>query len=295
LDLGEEELFTDGPVTPTRVETLLDLLRGLPHNKKIDRDMLYQLLQPEGVPEIDPKKRDAAKDTVRAARELELIEETADKLIKIKFARNDSRAATNILLDALDLKVLASTDVEPYFAKFYSYILSLDKQGVIDKSHDDWAREFERDVYGHRPSNPFNKEKLFGLHRWMGYLGLGWYDSYGIFQPNPYERLLRRLKTIFSGRTKKLDSDEFMSRLADSCPELDAGAIFKQANKHYNSEGKVCTLGLSHALVDLHLDGYIELFCPADSHGWSIELADPPSARLLQSGRIATVALLKTT
>lgn len=52
-----KHLFTDGPVTPTRVETLIDLLRGMSPNKKIDRSMLYQLLQPEGLPEVDPKKR----------------------------------------------------------------------------------------------------------------------------------------------------------------------------------------------------------------------------------------------
>ncbi len=286
-------MFTDGPVTPTRVETLLDLLRGLPPKKNIDRAMLYELLQPEGLSDVDPKKRDPAKDTVKASLELKLIEETDDKLIKLKFNRKDPRATTQILLEALDSEVLASTDVELYFAKFYSYILSLNKEGVINKSNDEWARDFERDVYGHRPSNPFNKEKLTGLHRWMGYVGLGWYDSSEVFQPNPYERILRRLRTIFVGKAKQLTGDEFMFRLANACPELDGGDIFKQANKQYNAEVRICTLGLSHALVDLHLDGYIQLFCPPDSRGWSIEQAEPPSDELLQSGRIATIKLLK--
>ena len=286
-------MFTDGPVTPTRVETLLDLLRELPPNKKIDRAMLYELLQPESLPEVDPKKRDPAKDTIKAGLELKVIEETADRFIKLKFARSDSRTTTRILLDALDSEVLAGTEAEPYFAKFYSYILSLNKEGVINKSNDEWSREFERDVYGHRPSNPFNKEKLTGLHRWMSYAGLGWYDTSDVFQPNPYERLLRCLKTIFAGKAKQLTSDEFMFRLANACPELDGGDIFKQANKQYNPETRTCTLGLSHALVDLHLEGYIKLFCPSDSRGWSIENAEPPSDELLQSGRIAFVELVK--
>lgn len=286
-------MFTDGPVTPTRVETLLDLVRSLPAKKNIDRAMLYELLQPEGLPEVDPKKRDPAKDTIKAALDLKLIEETDNKLIKVGFNRNDTRTSTQILLDALDSHVLASAEVEPYFAKFYSYVLSLNKNGDVNKSNDEWAREFEREVYGHRPTNPFNKEKLTGLYRWMGYVGLGWYDTNDVFQPNPYERLRRRLRTIFTGKSKQLTGDEFMFRLASACPELDGGDIFKQANKHFSPESRVCSLGLSHALVDLHLDGYIKLFCPPDSRGWSIEYAEPPTDELLQSGRIATIELLK--
>src|SRR5687767_10532532 len=133
LSFGYQEvnkkLFTDGPVTPTRVETLLDLLRGMAPNKKITRSMLYQLLQPEGLPEVDPKKRDAARDTVKSALELGLIEETDEKFIKLKFGRNDSRTTTRILLDALDAAVLADINIEPFLARFYSYVLSLDKQG----------------------------------------------------------------------------------------------------------------------------------------------------------------------
>jgi hypothetical protein len=287
-------MFTDQPVTPTRVETLIDLLRGLPPNKKIDRETIATLLQPEGMPDVDPQKRDAARQTVKAALELNLIEETEEKLIKLKFKSGDRRTTSQILLNALDATVLSDTKTEPFLAKFYSYLLFLNQDGVVKKSGDDWAVEFERDVYGdQRPPNPFNATKLAGLHRWMSYAGLGWYDTNDLFQPNPYERLQRRLPLIFQGRAKKLSSEEFMSRLAAECPELDGGEIFKQTNAQYSADVKVCTLGLSHALIDLHLDDHIKLFCPPDSRGWSIEIAEPPSDGL-QSGRIASVELVKT-
>lgn len=286
-------MFTDERVTPTRVECLIDLLRALPANKKFDRNMLVQLLQPKELPDVDPAKRDAATSTIKAARELNLIEETDDKLFKLTFPRNDSRTTTQILLDALDATVLADEKTEPYLAKFYSYILSLNKEGLVQKKDEEWAREFERDVFGGRPPNPFNATKLQGLHRWMSFMGLGWYDTDGVFQANPYERLQRRLRTIFPGKTKRLSGDEFMSRMAATCPELDGGDIFRQANKQYNAEARVCSLGLSHALVDLHLDGRLRLFCPSDSRGWSIELAEPPSDDALQSARITSVELLR--
>src|ERR1051326_7136314 len=128
-------MFTDGPVTPTRVETLLDLLRGMAPNKKIDRGMLYQLLQPEGMPDVDPKKRDAARDTVKAALELKVIEETEDRLIKLKFARSDSRTTTNILLGALDATVLTDTTVEPFLALFYvTSCLLIKRESLVNRT-----------------------------------------------------------------------------------------------------------------------------------------------------------------
>jgi hypothetical protein len=281
-------LFTDGEVTPTRVETLIDLLRGL-SNRKIDREMIGQLLQPEGLPDVEPKKREVARDAIKAAIDLGLIEETEDKLIKLVPARNDPRTSKQLLVEALDKKVLAETTIEPHLARFYSYLLFLNKDGASKKSYSERARDFERDVYGERRA--FNDTKIYGLDRWMGYLGLGWYDTNGIFQPNPYERLLRSLRLIFEGRTRRLTIDDFMTRLGLACPELDGGNIFVETNKQYNSTSRTCTLGLSHALVDLHLDKRLKLFCPPDSRGWSIELAEPPSDGL-QSGRVATVELL---
>src|SRR5262249_35566226 len=121
--------------------------------------------------------------------------------------------------------------------------------------------------------------------------GLGWYDTGGVFQPNPFERIRRCLGKIFAGEVK-LTSEAFMQRLTEACPELDGGTIFKRVDQTYDPAAKVCTLGLSHALIDLHQDGWIRLDCPRDSRGWSIETAEPPSDGL-QSGRINTVELLK--
>ena len=78
-----------------------------------------------------------------------------------------------------------------------------------------------------------------------------------------------------------------MKRLANFCPELDGGYIYKQADVEWSSEKKICTLGLSHALVELHLDGLICLHCFQDSRGWSLEEAEPPQdGHTLQSNRI---------
>jgi hypothetical protein len=286
-------MFTDQPVTPVRVEILIDLMRGLT-GRKVDRELLMQLLQPEGLPNLDPKKRDQSQQTIKAALDLRIIVEDADEILRLTTERKDRRAAREILLEALDSAVLSGVEVEPYFSLFYSYLLSLNANGCVEKSNDEWARDFERDVFnGQRGENPFNATKLTGLHRWMSYAGLGWYDTSEVFQPNPYERLHRRLDIIFANAAK-LSGEEFMRRLSEFCPELDGGAIFKRAAQWYDPSTKNCTLGLSHALIDLHQDGLIRLDCPSDSSGWSIEVAEPPGGSL-QSGRIGTVERVKVT
>jgi hypothetical protein len=287
-------MFTDQPVTPVRLETLIDLLRNIP-NRKVNRKMLFELLQPEGLPQLDAS-RVQAKQTVKAALELKLIQEDEqERVIGLTFERKDKRTTRRVVLEALDSLILSDTQVEPYFALFFSYLLSLNAGGGVKKSGDEWARDFERDVQGgQRSDNPFNKEKVTGIHRWMSYAGLGWYDPNEVFQPNPYGRLRRRLPTIFAGE-KKLTGEAFMQRLSSECPELDGGEIFLQAHRRqsYDPALKTCTLGLSHALVDLHQEGVIRLFRPRDNRGWSIEAAKPPRDEDQQSERIDTIELLK--
>lgn len=286
-------MFTDGPVTPIRVEILVDLLREL-NTRKFDREKILRLLQPETLPGVATgTKRDQAVATLRTALDLGLVTEDDDGRIRIAFERTDSRSTRRIVHDALDKCVLGgSTEPEPYFALFYSYLLALGKEGVRKKAGDDWVIDFDRDVFaGQRQSNPFNATKYTGLRRWFRYAGLGWHDTEDVFQPNPFERLLRRLPIIFDGR-EKLRGEEFMERLGQACPELDGGAVFRRAAGNWNPKNKKCSLGLSHALVELHQGNKIRLHCPQDSRGWSIEDAAPPSDETLKSDKIEDVELL---
>jgi hypothetical protein len=123
----------------------------------------------------------------------------------------------------------------------------------------------------------------------MRYAGLGWHDGSDTFHPNPYERLRRKLPEIFSGAAR-LEADDFMTRLGAICPELDGGALFLEANPDRSDRVRCCSAGLSHALVDLHLDGVLLLDCPPDSAGWSIAAAEPPmDGASLRAERVSAV------
>jgi hypothetical protein len=283
-------MFTDGPVTPVRLEILVDLLRIC--RQGAERDDIYRLLQPTPL-SGSGSKYEPAKATIRAGIDLGLVEEEKSKLSLAITCRKE-KDAKSAILTALDERVLGSTDVEDYFALFYAYYLGLGK-GVYERATDDnetWANKFNKVVFEEVPqTNRFNGTKLTGLHRWFHYAGLGWYDPAGNFNANPFERVQRSLPEIF-GRQKSIEADVFTSKLSALCPELDGGNIFKIANPKWKTEQRKYSLGVSHALIELHLDEVIRLCCPADSAGWSIEDAEPPGGDDFKSWKVSSVELI---
>ncbi len=285
-------MFTDGQATPVRVEVLLDVLVKYP--KGLKRDVIYNLLQP--VP-LSEGGQDATRVTLNAALQLDLIAEEEKSVIKLTTEYNKKKSPKDNILKNADPKILGSLEIEYYLALYYAYYLGLDKNVYkrADYRREDWVNQFNKDVFNNEPqNNPFNATKHTGLDRWLSYLGLGWYDPSEQFQANPYERILRVLPKIF-GSKLRIDGDQFIAKLGEVCPELDGGQIFLQANRYrdYKPEDKQGTLGVSHALVDLHEDGIIKLDCPVDSRGWNIGLAQPPRDDTIKSDRITLVELRK--
>lgn len=275
-------MFTDSPAIPMTVEILLEYIVSQP--KGAGRDEIYRLLQPEA------SDAPRAKEALRAAIDLGVVEESGGVC---RCVRNGD--ASDILIEALDEKVLASVDIEYYFARVYSYLLGLGSEAASALVNDEeFVVRFNKDVFaGVQQSNPFNPTKLDGFRRWFGYAGLGWIDPARVLQCNPYKRLARRLAMIFR-EDRTLLGEEFMERLAVCCPELDGGRIFLEANKAYRPEQKRCTLGLAHALLGLHEDAVIRLHCEADSRGWDLVSAEPPNdGKTLRASRLDKIDYLK--
>lgn len=282
-------MFTDQPVTPMRLEVLIDLISANAR-AKVSRKVVHELLQPDAVVG-DDASRVQAKETIRAAIELDLIREE-EAALKPNFSKN-AKSTRDIVLDAIDNHVLSGTSVEPYFGAFYSYLLHLNEDGAVDREGVEWAVSFQRDVYqGRQTSNPFNPDKYTGLKRWLAYAGLGWFDPAGTFQPNPYFRLRRALPKIFGKKARTLSGNEFMASVAETCPELDGGRIYNEATRHIPVEPNRCSLGLSLALLGLHDDGLVKLHCPADARGWDISRARPKLEGSIKSTFLVSVEIL---
>ena len=266
-------MFTDQPVTPARLEVFIDLTWEM-RTRKFNREAIKLLLQPQGLPGLSPSSKQAM-DVLKCADELGLVREDQDKNYRPAWSARKHIGAKDIALHALDEKVLSSTDIEPWFAKFYSFAIAQDDDvlasGLEAGRH--WADEFNRYLHGGAPpENPFNATKYTGLRRWMRYAGLGWHDSEDNFVPCPFERVRRKIADIFKNK-KKLSSDEFMVQLAAQCPELDGGEIFATVHLGKKNVGRNCTRALATALRDLHDTEVIRLSCPADSRGWGLDLA----------------------
>jgi hypothetical protein len=281
-------MFTDGPVTPLHVETLIEVLRRL-GGRKMTREALYGALQPSGL----TGSQQQSKDAIRASIELELINEREDSELELTEAAKGRRSVRECVLEAIDNRVLRNAETEYYFALFYSYMLGLGKDAKKRK-RDEWVTAFNRDVFDNKKQiNQFNAEKWTGLHRWFVYAGLGWDDPGGEFLCSPYHRVQRNLPEIFGGK-QKLDDKSFMDRIGAVCPELDEGEMFQQANRKSPAGARRCTLGLSHVLINLHLDNFIRLHCSRDSSGWSLQEASPPNdGKTLLSDRIDFVEIRK--
>lgn len=199
------------------------------------------------------------------------------------------------LQEALDREVLAHTGVEPYFALFYAFVLGTPRSSMSGRTRDDWVAEFNRALFeGESVSNRFNPDKLSGLHRWLRYTGLGWYDSKESFQCLPVPRLLRCLARIFQ-KERRMMGEAFMAAVARECPELDGGELFLRANPHWDPAQKQCTAGFAQALVALHEDAWIRLHGAPDSRGWSLALAEPPNdGKTLRSVYLDEVELVRS-
>ena len=286
-------MFTDQPVTPLRLEILVEAVGELGGSGTLRREAILELLQPETLPDYNSdagEPRSAAKEALKAAIDLGLVIEDAGLLRLSDTAHGGSkRRARDKVLAAIDERVLGAVDIETYFAPFYSFMLAQDPSTEASRDYQDWANLYNAAVYaGTAPRNPLNQVKVRGLLRWYPYVGLGWNDPSGEFQCEPYERLNRALPKVF-GDDRRLAADDFISRLALACPELDHGEFFRFANRGA-VQGKMLTTGLAQALISLHQDGQIVLHCPPDSPGWDLSAAAPPNdGAAMRSDRLGAV------
>ncbi len=282
-------MFTDGPATPHRVETILDVIRWF-GQERVKRSTLIGVVQPRSLPGVTTNSRQG-QEALSAAVQLNLLKSDRET-VEPSFDVKSNRTSKEILLESFDSVVLSTTEVEKHFALFYAFVLGLGAK-VLEMTREQMAAGFQESVYGkERKDNPFNVPKLEGQRRWMRYVGLGWHDSKELFHPNPYGRLLRALPVLF-GASEKLEMNEFMERLANTCAELDGGALYRRANRRYERNQRACSMGLSHALIDLHNDEHIRLYGDVDSAGWTVKSADPtPDKKTFNSDRIDYVELV---
>ncbi len=265
-------MFIDKPTVPARLEVLLDVLH-LMHGRKADKETVYTLLQPEGLPNIT-ESSEQANVHISAAEQLELITKDAEGNFRLNYKVRGKHDARGRVIAAFEATVLAKTDVERWAARMYAFLLQLPPSRLAGATLENLTTQFMNGLPAEiAPVNPMNPTKLRHYLLWYAYSGLGWFGPQGEFVADPTTRLERALPTIF-GQDDTLDASEFMTRLAAQCPELDGGHLFREIGAAwYAASDRQCTTGFASALRNLHDEGVIGLRCPRDSKGWDLSLA----------------------
>jgi hypothetical protein len=267
-------MFTDNPTIPAQLEVLLDVVHAL-RQRKATVDSLRQMIQPKGLPDLTPNSRQVASH-LSAATELGLITVDDNGNIRPTYPARAEHDAKLAILSAFDKVALGDANVEKWAGRFYAYLIARDDDAVRGGNTEGegiasrFMAALPPDV---DKGNPMNLSKYRALVKWYLYVGLGWTDPAKAFIPDPTARLRRALPSIWQG-DRTLDASEFMKRLGRSCPELDGGALFDEVTSGvYSASERRCTKALAIALRRLHDERVLRLRCPADSKGWSLELA----------------------
>jgi hypothetical protein len=289
-------VFIDNPSVPTQLETLLDVLYEL-RQKTATSESVKSLLQPKGLPDVSASSSHAV-NQLHAAKELQLVKQDEDGNLRLTYSIRDGKpSAKEAILEAFDSRVLSSPDVEPWFGRLYGFVIV--RNGIIPEeksARDNLCTEFNEALpVDIDRGNQLNSTKLSHYLRWYSYIGMGWFDPSKRFILDPTVRLLRVLPHIFLG-VQRLDASPFMSKLSQICPELDCGNLFNDmSSSHYSSGDRVCTEALAIALRNLHDEGVIQLDCPKDSQGWSLENGGTVlNQESLQSNRFDRVTLVSS-
>jgi len=288
-------MFIDNPTVPIQLEVVLDVLHAV-RNNAASANSIERLLQPEGLPDLTSSSKQAALH-LSAARELELIAQDSEGSYRLVAAvREGKPTSKQMIVEAFDRLVLSGAEIEPWFARMYAFVIARSRNIPESRgARDDLCSEFNAALPSHIDrANVANSTKLPHYLRWYCYVGLGWRDPAGSFVPDPTVRLRRSLGKIF-GPSRLMDAADFMSSLSTTCPELDTGALFNEAaGSAFNKADRVCTTALAAALRNLHDEGVIQLDCPEDSQGWSLERSGSERDNAgLKSDRFDRVVLKK--
>jgi hypothetical protein len=287
-------MFIDNPTVPVQLEVVVDVLHAI-RQKNAKPDSVKGLLQPKGLPDLTASSKQTAHH-LNAAKELKLALPDDEGNLRLTYAiRDGSPSARDAIVNAFDNVVLSSPKIEPWFGRFYGFLITQDSDWIPSEApaRTEICTRFYDVLSGHiERANPLNETKLGQYLRWYTYVGLGWRDPARCFIPDPTGRLLRMLPKIF-GNAKRLDAVPFMAAVAAMCPELDGGTLFMDGAERYDSSARECTRALAGALRNLNDAGVICLECPKDSVGWSLARAGSVrDQQHLQSDRFDRVVRL---
>jgi len=271
------EIVNDGQATPHRLHDTLRLVARL---EAPTRAIMGQLLQP---PSINPNQ--VAFETVFSAGVGVGLFEDGGKggvvTLAVRADQIEDPEAYRSYMRSTLLGVTAEDDANYRFNIYTAWYAAQDAD-VFRMDATDLYAKFNESVYPNAEERQFNATKLAAWRRWAAFLGLGWVLRAGNSRtliPDARERIRSVLPNIF-GDAGELAMAACISRLGETCPELDGGALFFRAwqASHPGARGNDVSLMTSTGLRALHDEGTIRLVHVADAgDSWSLFPAEGSS------------------
>lgn len=272
------EIINNGQITPKR---LISTLKVVSKFGEISQKDLQSLLQPEFL-EGD---QSASKAVINAAIRLGLISLVGNE--KKTISLHPSISLNGNLSDLEDYRQLfqkkflgvLSDSQDNYLLNLVIAWNAVKGPSIVGLSKDEVARKFNVEMSSKdaealtREGRMFNSTKLNAWITWASYLGFGWEYSNQFFPDAHY-----RVRPVISElKGSELPISYFMEILAEQCPELDCGNLFKYCLQELNlagSRGNNISLMLSTGLRVLNQSGEIKLLKRGDSQSnWSLHKA----------------------
>jgi hypothetical protein len=269
------EIINNNQITPRRLHALVRLVSRL---RQPNRASLLDLLQPPDL--VD--SQEAAKAVYNAAVRYNLIveDDSSDRVALHKDIANgkdiDSADAYRAFMQKR-LTGVANEHEDNYLLNLVTAWYAVQNERIFQyQRKEDISEQFNADMDPRdqeellEEGRLFNPTKLNGWLTWAYFLGWGWRMTIGrqeILMPDAGKRLLPALPVLLSD-SGEIRFGQFATKLAELCPELDGGSLFKKcwtASRGAEEQGKQLSLMLSTGLRSLHDNKLIQLIDTGDA------------------------------
>lgn len=263
------ELINHGQSTPGRLHSLLRLVKRL---GKAERQQLIDYLQPPQLVNNQEAAIQVYTDALRLGL-LQPVEGQRDQVTLAPTVIDENLESIDTFRTIMQQHLLGVTEPQQdnYLLNLYAAWYTVQDEWVLQtNSKEDLSIKFNRELFPRDESESlaggraFNPTKLNAWLTWAAFLGWGIAYNKRLL-PAAQERLAPVLKTV-AGR--KMAIGEFMGAIAQRCPELDGGELFKyckQVSRPAEGRTQQLSLMLSTALRHFHRQGKLILEHRADA------------------------------
>lgn len=271
------EMITRNYFTPQRLYALVCLVGVM---REPARREVIDALQPLSIVGRE-ESQDMGERLYRAAIQLGLIQEleTKDRRVRLRVAQ-DHLASLTSFREHLRGGMLGVTEehVDHYLLNLVAAWYAVQDEAVVRHDKTEIARRFNEQMYPGAPEQTLSEHPgLTTWFLWAEFFGWGWPLKFDTAEADFMPDATGRVRPVLSRLLPEVDQEvplgNFLTRLAEQCPEMDGGRLFRRcwdASRPNQERGNRLSLTLSTALRVLQRGQLIELLERKDATSWTL-------------------------